>query len=292
MNIENYKFIPITDLDIPELQIYNERKEVQLLRYYEPAPGLFIAESPNVILRALAAGYEPLSLLMEQRESDSEKGKKIIEQIMSSFAEKRVSEPDTRATFPVYVSTNEVLSQITGFKLARGVLCAMRRRELPKMEALCLDARRIAVLENVVNPANVGAIFRSAAALGIDAVLLTKGCSDPLYRRAARVGMGTVFQVPWTFLQESDWPENTMKKLQNMGYRTAAMALKEDSLPPDAEELHRVDKLAIILGTEGEGLATDTIADCDYTVCIPMAHGVDSLNVAAASAVAFWELCK
>lgn len=292
MNIENYKFIPITDMDIPELQIYNERKEVQLLRYYEPALGLFIAESPNVILRALAAGYEPLSLLMEQREADSEKGKKIIEQIMSSFAEKRVSEPDTRATFPVYVSTNEVLSQITGFKLARGVLCAMRRRELPKMEDLCLDARRIAVLENVVNPANVGAIFRSAAALGIDAVLLTKGCSDPLYRRAARVGMGTVFQVPWTFLQESDWPENTMKKLQNMGYRTAAMALKEDSLPPDAEELHRVDKLAIILGTEGEGLATDTIADCDYTVCIPMAHGVDSLNVAAASAVAFWELCK
>ncbi len=292
MNIENYKFIPITDLDIPELQIYNERKEVQLLRYYEPAPGLFIAESPNVILRALAAGYEPLSLLMEQREADSEKGKKIIEQIMSSFTEKHVSEPDTRAIFPVYVSTNEVLSQIIGFKLARGVLCAMRRRELPKMEDLCLDARRIAVLENVVNPANVGAIFRSAAALGIDAVLLTKGCSDPLYRRAARVGMGTVFQVPWTFLQESDWPENTMKKLQNMGYRTAAMALKEDSLPPDAEELHRVDKLAIILGTEGEGLASNTIADCDYTVCIPMAHGVDSLNVAAASAVAFWELCK
>lgn len=292
MNIENYKFIPITDLDTPELQIYNERKEVQLLRYYEPAPGLFIAESPNVILRALAAGYEPLSLLMEQREADSEKGKKIIEQIMGSLAEKNVSEPDMRATFPVYVSTNEVLSQITGFKLARGVLCAMRRRELPKMEDLCRDARRIAVLENVVNPANVGAIFRSAAALGIDAVLLTKGCSDPLYRRAARVGMGTVFQVPWTFLQESDWPENTMKKLQSMGYRTAAMALKEDSLPPDAEELHRVDKLAIILGTEGEGLASDTIADCDYTVCIPMAHGVDSLNVAAASAVAFWELCK
>lgn len=292
MNIENYKFIPITDLDTPELQIYNERKEVQLLRYYEPAPGLFIAESPNVILRALAAGYEPLSLLMEQREADSEKGKKIIEQIMGSLAEKTVSEPDMKATFPVYVSTNEVLSQITGFKLARGVLCAMRRRELPKMEDLCLDARRIAVLENVVNPANVGAIFRSAAALGIDAILLTKGCSDPLYRRAARVGMGTVFQVPWTFLQESDWPENTMKKLQSMGYRTAAMALKEDSLPPDAEELHRVDKLAIILGTEGEGLASDTIADCDYTVCIPMAHGVDSLNVAAASAVAFWELCK
>ncbi len=292
MNSENYKFTQITDLEIPELQIYNERKEVQLLRYYEPAPGLFIAESPNVILRALAAGYEPLSLLMEQREAESEKGREILEQITGLLAERYRDKTEKMPVFPVYVSTNEVLSQITGFKLARGVLCAMRRRKLPKMEDLCRDARRIAVLENVVNPANVGAIFRSAAALGIDAVLLTKGCSDPLYRRAARVGMGTVFQVSWTFLPEDDWPDNTMAKLRDMGYRTAAMALKEDSLPPDAEELHRIEKLAIILGTEGEGLAADTIADCDYTVCIPMAHGVDSLNVAAASAVAFWELCK
>lgn len=292
MNSENYKFTPITDLEIPELQIYNERKEVQLLRYYEPAPGLFIAESPNVILRALAAGYEPLSLLMEQREAESEKGREILEQITGLLAERCRDKTEKMPVFPVYVSTNEVLSQITGFKLARGVLCAMRRRKLPQMEELCRDAGRIAVLENVVNPANVGAIFRSAAALGIDAVLLTKGCSDPLYRRAARVGMGTVFQVPWTFLPEDDWPDNTMAKLRDMGYRTAAMALKEDSLPPDAEELHRIEKLAIILGTEGEGLAADTIADCDYTVCIPMAHGVDSLNVAAASAVAFWELCK
>lgn len=292
MNSENYKFTQITDLEIPELQIYNERKEVQLLRYYEPAPGLFIAESPNVILRALAAGYEPLSLLMEQREAESEKGREIQEQITGLLTERYRNKTEKMPAFPVYVSTNEVLSQITGFKLARGVLCAMRRRKLPQMEELCRDARRIAVLENVVNPANVGAIFRSAAALGIDAVLLTKGCSDPLYRRAARVGMGTVFQVPWTFLPEDDWPDNTMAKLRDMGYRTAAMALKEDSLPPDAEELHRIEKLAIILGTEGEGLAADTIADCDYTVCIPMAHGVDSLNVAAASAVAFWELCK
>lgn len=292
MNSENYKFTQITDLEIPELQIYNERKEVQLLRYYEPAPGLFIAESPNVILRALAAGYEPLSLLMEQREAESEKGREILEQITGLLTERYRDKTEKMPVFPVYVSTNEVLSQITGFKLARGVLCAMRRRKLPKMEDLCRDARRIAVLENVVNPANVGAIFRSAAALGIDAVLLTKGCSDPLYRRAARVGMGTVFQVSWTFLPEDDWPDNTMAKLRDMGYRTAAMALKEDSLPPDAEELHRIEKLAIILGTEGEGLAADTIADCDYTVCIPMAHGVDSLNVAAASAVAFWELCK
>lgn len=272
------KIIPITDLHIPELEIYNERREVQLLHYYEPAPGLFIAESPNVILRALAAGYEPLSFLMEQRETDSEKGREILGRIPEDV--------------PVYVSTNEVLSQISGFKLARGMLCAMRRRELPKMEELCRDARRIAILENVVNPTNVGAIFRSAAALGIDAVLLTAGCSDPLYRRAARVSMGTVFQVPWTMLSAGDWADHTMEQLRNMGYCTAAMALKEDSLPPDAEELHRAEKLAIILGTEGEGLAADTIADCDYTVCIPMTHGVDSLNVAAASAVAFWELCR
>lgn len=275
------KITQTTDLHIPELEIYNERREVQLFHYYEPEPGLFIAESPNVILRALAAGYEPLSLLMEQKEADSEKGREILERIAEVTEE-----------LPVYVSSNEVLSEMSGFKLARGMLCAMRRRELPKMEELCREARRIAVLENVVNPTNVGAIFRSAAALGIDAVLLTKGCSDPLYRRAARVSMGTVFQVPWTILGTADWPENTMEGLRNMGYHTVAMALKEDSLRPDDEELHQAEKLAIILGTEGEGLAADTIADCDDTVCIPMAHGVDSLNVAAASAVAFWELCK
>ena len=273
--------IPITDLHTPELEIYNERREIQLLRYYEPAPGLFIAESANVILRALTAGYEPLSLLMEQREADSEKGREVLGRIMERSGE-----------IPIYVSSNEVLSQISGFKLARGMLCAMRRRALPKMEELCRDARRIAILENVVNPTNVGAIFRSAAALGIDAVLLTAGCSDPLYRRAARVSMGTVFQVPWTFLGTEDWADRTMAQLRGMGYRTAAMALKEDSLSPDARVLHETEKLAIILGTEGEGLAADTIADCDYTVCIPMARGVDSLNVAAASAVAFWELCR
>lgn len=275
------KIIPITDLHTPELEIYNERREVQLLRYYEPAPGLFIAESANVILRALAAGYEPLSILMEQREADSEKGREVLGRIMEISEE-----------IPVYVSSNEVLSQIAGFKLARGMLCAMRRRALPKVEELCRDARRIAVLENVVNPTNVGAIFRCAAALGIDAVLLTAGCSDPLYRRAARVSMGTVFQVPWTFLGTEDWADRTMEQLRGMGYRTAAMALKEDSLSPDARVLQEAEKLAIILGTEGEGLAADTIADCDYTVCIPMARGVDSLNVAAASAVAFWELCR
>lgn len=275
------KIIPITDLHTPELEIYNERREVQLFHYNEPAPGLFIAESANVILRALAAGYEPLSILMEQREADSEKGREVLGRIM-----------ERSEGIPAYVSSNEVLSQISGFKLARGMLCAMRRRALPKMEELCRDARRIAILENVVNPTNVGAIFRSAAALGIDAVLLTAGCSDPLYRRAARVSMGTVFQVPWTFLGTEDWADRIMEQLHGMGYRTAAMALKEDSLSPDARILHETEKLAIILGTEGEGLAADTIADCDYTVCIPMARGVDSLNVAAASAVAFWELCR
>lgn len=275
------KIIPITDLHTPELEIYNERREVQLFHYNEPAPGLFIAESANVILRALAAGYEPLSILMEQREADSEKGREVLARIM-----------ERSERIPAYVSSNEVLSQISGFKLARGMLCAMRRRALPKMEELCRDARRIAILENVVNPTNVGAIFRSAAALGIDAVLLTAGCSDPLYRRAARVSMGTVFQVPWTFLGTEDWADRIMEQLHGMGYRTAAMALKEDSLSPDARVLHETEKLAIILGTEGEGLAADTIADCDYTVCIPMARGVDSLNVAAASAVAFWELCR
>ena len=275
------RIIPITDLHTPELEIYNERREIQLLRYYEPAPGLFIAESANVILRALTAGYEPLSLLMEQREAHCEKGRVVLGRILERSEE-----------IPVYVSSNEVLSQIAGFKLARGMLCAIRRRALPKVEELCRDARRIAVLENVVNPTNVGAIFRCAAALGIDAVLLTAGCSDPLYRRAARVSMGTVFQVPWTFLGTEDWADRTMEQLRGMGYRTAAMALKEDSLSPDARVLQEAEKLAIILGTEGEGLAADTIADCDYTVCIPMARGVDSLNVAAASAVAFWELCR
>ena len=272
--------IPITDLHTPELEIYNERREIQLLRYYEPAPGLFIAESANVILRALTAGYEPLSLLMEQREADSEKGREVLGRIMERSEE-----------IPVYVSSNEVLSQISGFKLARGMLCAMRRRALPKMEELCRDARRIAILENVVNPTNVGAIFRSAAALNIDAVILTPDCSNPLYRRAIRVSMGTVFQIPWAFVdKELSWPEEGVKKLKSLGFRTAALALSDDSVSIDDPKLMSEEKLALILGTEGDGLAKATIADCDYTVRIPMSHGVDSLNVAAASAVAFWQL--
>lgn len=264
----------IRDLEIPELEVYIDKKEVQLLHYYEPEPGIFIAESPNVILRALEAGYEPLSLLMEKKPLD-EKERAIL---------------DRCGEIPVYTASLEVLTRITGYQLARGMLCAMRRKALPSLKEICEGKRRIAILENVVNPTNVGAIFRSAAALSMDAVLLTKGSSDPLYRRAVRVSMGCVFQIPWTIMDAGDWPERAMQELRSMGYRTAAMALKEDSVSLKDERLKKEEKLAIVLGTEGDGLAGRTIADCDYTVMIPMAHGVDSLNVAAASAVAFWEL--
>ena len=266
--------IEITDLEIPELEVYIDKKEVQLLHYYEPEPGIFIAESPNVILRALEAGYEPLSLLMEKKPLD-EKERAIL---------------DRCGEIPVYTASLEVLTRITGYQLARGMLCAMRRKALPSLKEICAGKHRIAILEDVVNPTNVGAIFRSAAALSMDAVLLTKGSSDPLYRRAVRVSMGTVFQIPWTIMDAGDWPERAMQELRSMGYRTAAMALKEDSVSLRDERLKKEEKLAIVLGTEGDGLAGRTIADCDYTVMIPMTHGVDSLNVAAASAVAFWEL--
>ena len=269
-------FNEIKDFAAPELDVYARTSEVQLLRYYEPEPGIFIAESPKVIERALKAGYQPISFLVEHKDLEGE-----AQEILKQYSD-----------VPVYTAEYELLVKLTGFALTRGMLCAMRRNSLPSVEEICRNASRIAVLENVVNPTNIGAIFRSAAALHMDAVLLTGGCSDPLYRRAARVSMGTVFQVPWTILETKDWPEHTMEQLRKMGYHTVAMALKEDSLRPDDEKLHNVEKLAIILGTEGEGLAADTIADCDDTVCIPMAHGVDSLNVAAASAVAFWELCK
>lgn len=264
----------IRDLEIPELEVYIDKKEVQLLHYYEPEPGIFIAESPNVILRALEAGYEPLSLLMEKKPL-GEKERVIL---------------DRCGEIPVYTASLEVLTRITGYQLARGMLCAMRRKALPSLKEICAGKRRIAILEDVVNPTNVGAIFRSAAALSMDAVLLTKGSSDPLYRRAVRVSMGTVFQIPWTIMDAGDWPERAMQELRSMGYRTAAMALKEDSVSLKDERLKKEERLAIVLGTEGDGLAGRTIADCDYTVMIPMTHGVDSLNVAAASAVAFWEL--
>nr|WP_303218747.1 RNA methyltransferase [uncultured Blautia sp.] len=267
--------IEINDITAPELDVYARTSEVQLLRYYEPEPGLFIAESPKVIERALNAGYEPLSFLVEHKDLEAE-----AKQILERYPE-----------IPVYTAEYDVLVGMTGYALARGMLCAMKRRRLPSVEEICQNTSRIAILENVVNPTNVGAIFRSAAALHMDAVLLTSGCSDPLYRRAARVSMGTVFQIPWTYFdKKSSWPEEGMKSIQNLGFKTVAMALRDDSFSIDDPKLLAEEKLAIVLGTEGDGLASQTIADCDYTVKIPMSHGVDSLNVAAASAVAFWEL--
>ena len=263
--------IEITDFSAPELDIYARLTENQLVNRADPKNALFIAESPIVIERALNAGCVPVSMLMERKHTEG-KGKALIERC---------------GDIPIFVSELEVLTQLTGFHLTRGMLCAMRRPRLPDAASLCKNARRIAVLENVMNPTNIGAIFRSAAALGVDAVLLTNAGSDPLYRRAIRVSMGTVFQIPWTYLPEGDWVE----LLHGMGFQTAAMALREDSYSIADPRLTDIEKLAVVLGTEGDGLASSTIAACDYTVLIPMSHGVDSLNVAAASAVAFYQLC-
>ena len=271
--------IEITDFDAPELDVYARLTEAQLLNKDHPEDGLFIAESPKVISRALDGGYEPVSVLVEK--------KQVLEDAET------IAVLGKCGNVPVYTAEFEVLTKLTGFKLTRGMLCAMKRRRLPGLQEICNGCDRIAVLENVMNPTNVGAIFRSAAALHMDAVILTGGCSNPLYRRASRVSMGTVFQIPWTFVDNSViWPEEGMKILRELGFKTAAMALKEDSASIDDPELMKEDKLAVILGTEGDGLAPETIADCDYTVMIPMSHGVDSLNVAAASAVAFWQLGK
>ena len=271
--------IEITDFDAPELDVYARLTEAQLLNKDHPEDGLFIAESPKVIRRALDGGYEPVSVLVEK--------KQVLEDAET------IAVLGKCGNVPVYTAEFEVLTKLTGFKLTRGMLCAMKRRRLPGLQEICNGCDRIAVLENVMNPTNVGAIFRSAAALHMDAVILTGGCSNPLYRRASRVSMGTVFQIPWTFVDNSViWPEEGMKILRELGFKTAAMALKEDSASIDDPELMKEDKLAVILGTEGDGLAPETIADCDYTVMIPISHGVDSLNVAAASAVAFWQLGK
>ena len=264
--------VEITSLDAPELDVYARLTEAQLLNRFEPAKGMFIAESPKVIHRALDAGCQPVSLLMERKDIDGS-----AREILARCPE-----------IPVYTADESVLCQLTGYHLTRGVLCAMRRPALPTLEAVCENARRVVILENVQNPTNVGAIFRSAAALGMDAVLLTPGCSNPLYRRSARVSMGTVFQIPWTYLPDGSWTG----KMHQLGFQTAAMALREDSLRLDDPRLLAAERLAIALGTEGDGLADGSIESCDYTVCIPMAHGVDSLNVAAASAVAFWQLGK
>ena len=268
--------IEITDFSAPELDVYARLTEAQLLNRFEPAKGLFIAESPKVIHRALDAGCVPVSMLMERKDIDG------------SAAEIIARCPD----IPVYTADEDLLCNLTGYHLTRGVLCAMRRPKLPTVEEICTDARRVVVLENVQNPTNVGAIFRSAAALGMDAVLLTPGCSNPLYRRSARVSMGTVFQIPWTFTGDdiSQWPHPGMDQLRELGFKTVSMALRDDSYSIDDPQLQQEEKLAILMGSEGDGLTDDTIASCDFTVKIPMYHGVDSLNVAAASAVAFWEL--
>ena len=263
------RIIHITDFSDPALDIYARKTENQLLNREHPGEGIFIAESPKVVERALDGGYEPVSVLVEDRHIGGE-----ARQVLSRVGE-----------VPVYTASFELLKQLTGFPLTRGVLCAMRRRVLPSLEEVLAGATRVAVLENVMNPTNVGAIFRSAAALGMDAVLLTPGSSNPLYRRAIRVSMGTVFQVNWTFA-----PENWQAELKRLGFATAALALREDTLSIRDGRLAKEEKLALVLGTEGDGLADTTICGCDYTVKIPMTHGVDSLNVAAASAVAFFQL--
>ena len=272
------QIIEISDLSHPGLDAYLRLTEAQLRNRLEPEKGIFIAESPKVIKLALDAGFTPISMLMERRHITGDAAPLLA----------------YCGDIPVYTADRELLEGLTGYTLTRGVLCAMRRPGLPAPETVCADAKRIAVLEDVADATNVGAIIRSAAALDIDAVLVTPCCCDPLNRRAVRVSMGTVFQVPWTRIGEdpSDWPGNGLAKLREMGFKTAAMALSDQSVPIDHPGLAQEEKLAIILGSEGTGLNKQTIAQCDYTVRIPMSHGVDSLNVAAASAVAFWEIRK
>ena len=330
--------IPITDLSSCDLDVYVRLSENDLLSKHEPEKGIFIAESPNVIERALNAGCIPLSILIETDElartpypltlmdSDSYESRgSSIDNILNcnnytnsandycnniNVNTRIFTRPEIQ-NIPVYTAPMEVLSQMTGFHLTRGMLCAMKRPALPSVEEICKNARRIVVLENVMNPTNVGAIFRSAAALNMDAILLTAGCSNPLYRRASRVSMGTVFQIPWTYIcpdipkkspqnlvykrsgtKPPIWEKDGINQLHELGFKTVAMALTDNSIAIDHPSLRKEEKLAIILGTEGDGLANSTIAACDYTVKIPMSHGVDSLNVAAASAVAFWQLGK
>ena len=265
----------ITDLTAPELDIYARLTQAQLRNRLEPEKGIFIAESGKVIELALAAGCEPISLLMERRHITGQ-----AQNILVRYED-----------VTVYTGNRDVLAGLTGYKLTRGILCAMRRPRLPSVQQICFQARRVAVLDNITDAANIGGIFRSAAALGVDAVLVMRSCCDPLCRKAVRVSMGTVFQIPWTYFDKNaSWPDGAMDVLHKLGYKTAAMALRDDSVSIDDEKMMAEEKLAIVLGTEGDGLADHTIADCDYTVKIPMTHGVDSLNVAAASAVAFWQL--
>lgn len=271
--------VEIESLDTEELNIYSKLSEVQLLRYNEPKPGIFIAESPNVILRAIDAGYEPISLLVQTELADKE-AKIVIDRIADRFGKERADE------IRVYVAGLDVINKLTGFAMTRGILAAFKRKPMEEMESFLVGKKRIAVLYDIVNPTNVGAIVRSAAALGMDGVMLTDNCADPFYRRAARVSMGTVFQIPLIKV------DITIEKLNELGFTTIAMALKDDSLSIDDKKVKEAEKLAVVLGTEGEGLPDDVIDECTYTVKIPMYHGVDSLNVAAASAVAFYEICS
>ena len=278
--LKHDNIIKISNLNEKEIWPYVSRSEVGLLRCNEPQPGIFVAESPNVIERAINAGYEPVSFLIEENYLDG-----IIRYGMVRF-ELIERFPDV----PVYTACGEVLKDLIGYKLTRGMLAAFKRKRLMTLSEIIKGKRRIAVLEDIVNPTNIGAIFRSAAALKMDAVILSYGCSDPLYKRASRVAMGNVFLVPWTIMDKDMWPDEGMKILRSEGFKTAAMALCNDSVSIADKNLHQEEKLALILGTEGSGLLDETIKQCDYTVKIPMADGVDSLNVAAAAAVAFWEL--
>lgn len=268
--------IEVRDIAAPALRAYTQLTHAQLRNRLEPEQGIFIAESPKVISSALDAGYEPVSMLMERKHLEGA-GRDLLPRC---------------GDIPVYTADREVLAALTGYTLTRGVLCAMKRPVLPSVEELCKTARRIAVLENISDATNVGALFRSAAALGMDAVLVTPSCCDPLYRRAVRVSMGTVFQIPWTQIGDtaSQWPQEGMARLQALGFKTVAMALSDQAISIDDPVLAQEEKLAIVLGTEGDGLSAGTIAACDYTAMIPMFHGVDSLNVAAAGAVIFWQL--
>ena len=279
-------FIEITDINAPELDVFSRISEVQLYRYYEPEIGIFLAESANVILRALEAGYEPLSMLVETNKIEIE-ARPVFDAIEKLFGK------DKLESIPVYTADTEIVTQLTGYTLVRGLWMTLRRKPEIPVEEFCRDKKRITVLFDVVNPTNVGAIIRSAAALGMDGALLSYASVDPLTRRSARVSMGTVFQMPWTKAgKEESEGINLIRTLQSYGFKTVAMALTEDSTSIDNDEIRANEKLAVIMGTEGTGLPKDVIAACDYRVMIPMYHGVDSLNVAAASAVAFWELLK
>ena len=278
--LKHDNIIKISNLNEKEIWPYVSRSEVGLLRCNEPQPGIFVAESPNVIERAINAGYEPVSFLIEEKYLDGGIRDGMVRfELIEKF-------PDV----PVYTACGEVLKDLIGYKLTRGMLAAFKRKRLMTLSEIIKGKRRIAVLEDIVNPTNIGAIFRSAAALKMDAVILSYGCSDPLYKRASRVAMGNVFLVPWTIMDKGMWPDEGMKILRSEGFKTAAMALCNDSVSIADKNLHQEEKLALILGTEGSGLLDETIKQCDYTVKIPMADGVDSLNVAAAAAVAFWEL--